>query len=62
MKWSYDVRCNSVPTILLLMQDKLYALGGLKVINQDLCVLVLFHCALSDGGGCGGDRQKGFFG
>ncbi|KAH6796523.1 Rho GTPase activating protein with PAK-box/P21-Rho-binding domain-containing protein [Perilla frutescens var. hirtella] len=30
MKWSYDARCNSVPTILLLMQEKLYALGGLK--------------------------------
>ncbi|KAL1550226.1 Rho GTPase-activating protein 2 [Salvia divinorum] len=40
MKWSYDARCNSVPTILLLMQEKLYALGGLKAegifrINPD---------------------------
>ncbi|KAI3460847.1 hypothetical protein Pfo_017510 [Paulownia fortunei] len=30
MQWSYDTRCNSVPTILLLMQERLYALGGLK--------------------------------
>ncbi|PIN13410.1 hypothetical protein CDL12_13968 [Handroanthus impetiginosus] len=30
MQWSYDTRGNSVPTILLLMQDKLYAQGGLK--------------------------------
>ncbi|KAL9142792.1 hypothetical protein ABFS82_14G194700 [Erythranthe guttata] len=29
MQWSYDTRSNSVPTILLLMQQKLYALGGL---------------------------------
>ncbi|KAG6426866.1 hypothetical protein SASPL_111101 [Salvia splendens] len=40
MKWSYDARRNSVPTILLLMQEKLYALGGLKAegifrINPD---------------------------
>ncbi|KAL6527620.1 Rho GTPase-activating protein 2 [Orobanche minor] len=30
LQWSYDSRCNSVPTILLLMQERLYALGGLK--------------------------------
>ncbi|KAL2236526.1 rho GTPase-activating protein 2 [Sesamum indicum] len=30
MQWSYDMRGNSVPTILLLMQDKLYAQDGLK--------------------------------
>ncbi|KAK4408013.1 Rho GTPase-activating protein 2 [Sesamum angolense] len=30
MQWSYDARGNSVPTILLLMQDKLYAQDGLK--------------------------------
>ncbi|CAA0828564.1 Rho GTPase-activating protein 2 [Striga hermonthica] len=30
MQWSYDTRCNSVPTILLMMQERLYALGGLK--------------------------------
>ncbi|XP_047335285.1 rho GTPase-activating protein 2-like [Impatiens glandulifera] len=30
MQCSYDSRGNSVPTILLLMQDKLYTQGGLK--------------------------------
>ncbi|KAL3621699.1 Rho GTPase-activating protein 2 [Castilleja foliolosa] len=40
MQWSYDTRCNSVPNILLLMQERLYALGGLKAegifrINPD---------------------------
>ncbi|KAD5316738.1 hypothetical protein R6Q59_031900 [Mikania micrantha] len=30
MQCSYDSRGNSVPTILLLMQEKLYAQGGLK--------------------------------
>jgi len=31
MQLSYDTRGNSVPTILLLMQRHLYALGGLQV-------------------------------
>ncbi|KAL8513487.1 hypothetical protein ACS0TY_012813 [Phlomoides rotata] len=40
LKWSYDTRCNSVPTILILLQEKLYALGGLEAegifrINPD---------------------------
>ncbi|XP_051131064.1 rho GTPase-activating protein 2-like isoform X4 [Andrographis paniculata] len=30
MQWSYDGRGNTVPTILLLMQQKLYSHGGLK--------------------------------
>ncbi|KAJ7565754.1 hypothetical protein O6H91_02G073400 [Diphasiastrum complanatum] len=30
MQCSYDSRGNSVPTILLLMQERLYALGGLQ--------------------------------
>ncbi|XP_027116512.1 rho GTPase-activating protein 2 [Coffea arabica] len=30
MQCSYDTRGNSVPTILLLMQERLYAQGGLK--------------------------------
>ncbi|EFJ18297.1 hypothetical protein SELMODRAFT_13019, partial [Selaginella moellendorffii] len=30
MQCSYDSRGNSVPTILLRMQDRLYSLGGLK--------------------------------
>ena len=31
MQLSFDTRGNSVPTILLLMQHRLYALGGLQV-------------------------------
>lgn len=31
MQCTYDARGNSVPTILLLMQERLYAQGGLKV-------------------------------
>lgn len=31
MQCSYDERGNSVPTILLMMQKRLYAEGGLKV-------------------------------
>ncbi|KAJ6950654.1 rho GTPase-activating protein [Populus alba x Populus x berolinensis] len=31
MQLSYDSRGNSVPTILLLMQRRLYAQGGLQV-------------------------------
>lgn len=31
MQCSTDSRGNSVPTILLLMQDRLYRQGGLKV-------------------------------
>lgn len=31
MQCSYDDRGNSVPTILLMMQKRLYAEGGLKV-------------------------------
>eukprot|EP00252_Welwitschia_mirabilis_P020276 TRINITY_DN4935_c0_g1_i1.p1 TRINITY_DN4935_c0_g1~~TRINITY_DN4935_c0_g1_i1.p1 ORF type:complete len:270 (-),score=41.17 TRINITY_DN4935_c0_g1_i1:497-1306(-) len=31
MQCSYDSRGNSVPTILLLMQKRLYSIGGLKV-------------------------------
>ncbi|GFQ07696.1 rho GTPase-activating protein 2 [Phtheirospermum japonicum] len=30
MQWSYDTKCNSFPTILLLIKERLYALGGLK--------------------------------
>ncbi|KAM0014303.1 putative Rho GTPase activation protein [Helianthus debilis subsp. tardiflorus] len=31
MQCSYDSRGNNVPTILLLMQERLYAQGGLKM-------------------------------
>lgn len=31
MQCSYDSKGNSVPTILLLMQERLYSQGGLKV-------------------------------
>lgn len=31
MQLSFDSKGNSVPTILLLMQERLYAQGGLKV-------------------------------
>ena len=33
MQCSYDPKGNSVPTILLLMQDRLYSQGGLKVLT-----------------------------
>jgi hypothetical protein len=32
MQCSYDSKGNSVPTILMLMQDRLYSQGGLKVL------------------------------
>ena len=35
MQCTYDGKGNSVPTILLLMQERLYAQGGLKVIIHD---------------------------
>lgn len=34
MQLSYDSRGNSVPTILLLMQRRLYAQGGLQVHDE----------------------------
>lgn len=34
MQCSYDHHGNSVPTILLLMQERLYHQGGLKVLYQ----------------------------
>jgi len=39
MQLSFDTRGNSVPTILLMMQKRLYALGGLRVntILPNLC-------------------------
>lgn len=36
MQCSYDSRGNSVPTILLLMQRRLYCLGGLQVCMPHL--------------------------
>jgi len=36
MQCSYDERGNSVPTILLMMQKRLYSEGGLKVCS--VCV------------------------
>lgn len=35
MQCTYDGKGNSVPTILLLMQETLYVQGGLKVIIDD---------------------------
>lgn len=34
MQCSYDLRGNSVPTILLLMQRRLYEQGGLQVCSS----------------------------
>ncbi|XP_051131062.1 rho GTPase-activating protein 2-like isoform X2 [Andrographis paniculata] len=45
MQWSYDGRGNTVPTILLLMQQKLYSHGGLKV-TLDFPLLLLFLSCL----------------
>ena len=33
MQCCYDSKGNSVPTILLLMQERLYMQGGLKVVS-----------------------------
>lgn len=42
MQCSYDSKGNSVPTILLLMQERLYSQGGLKVAVIDIfCVHLL---------------------
>lgn len=41
MQCCYDSKGNSVPTILLLMQERLYAQGGLKVLFN---LTVLAHC------------------
>lgn len=38
MQCSFDTRGNSVPTILLLMQERLYAQDGLKVYTPNLTV------------------------
>lgn len=36
MQCSYDVKGNSVPTILLLMQERLYSQQGLKVWKLEI--------------------------
>ena len=46
---SYDTRGNSVPTILLLMQRHLYALGGLQVHHLDLSFSALHFVTFSHG-------------
>lgn len=51
MQCSYDEKGNSVPTILLLMQQRLYSQQGLKVIeigNQKLRFLRIFYIPLVD--------------
>lgn len=41
MQCSYDSKGNSVPTILLLMQERLYSQGGLKVgTNIMICFVI----------------------
>lgn len=49
MQCSYDDRGNSVPTILLMMQKRLYSGGGLKVclclffeLTAKLALMLLF--------------------
>ena len=49
MQLSYDTRGNSVPTILLLMQRHLYALGGLQVYHLDLSFSALLLVTFSHG-------------
>jgi hypothetical protein len=41
MQCGYDSRGNSVPKILLLMQERLYAQGGLKVLNYFYRIIFL---------------------
>jgi len=41
MQCSYDHNGNSVPTILLLMQERLYHQGGLKVPPLPMLLLLL---------------------
>jgi hypothetical protein len=40
MQCTYDGKGNSVPTILLLMQERLYAQGGLKVRHHELLIFI----------------------
>jgi len=42
MQCSYDSKGNSVPTILLLMQERLYSQGGLKVSTKFMMIYVNF--------------------
>lgn len=42
MQCSYDHNGNSVPTILLLMQERLYHQGGLKVHPLNISITVVF--------------------
>lgn len=44
MQCSYDSRGNSVPTVLMLMQQRLYEQGGLQVyllISNKKCVTII---------------------
>lgn len=43
MQCSYDSKGNSVPTILLLMQERLYSQGGLKVSAKFMIILSIFQ-------------------
>lgn len=43
MQCSYDSKGNSVPTILLLMQERLYSQGGLKVSAKFMIILLIFQ-------------------
>jgi hypothetical protein len=44
MQCTYDGKGNSIPTILLLMQERLYAQGGLKVItHSELSFFIVFY-------------------
>lgn len=42
MQCSYDQNGNSVPTILLLMQERLYNQGGLKVCRLNILAPAVF--------------------
>lgn len=42
MQLSFDSRGNSVPTILLMMQRRLYAQGGLQVLDYQSLVIPFF--------------------
>lgn len=49
MQCSYDHRGNSVPTILLKIQSRLYSEGGLRVCSFCVVVKSKLHCWLLHG-------------
>lgn len=47
MQCSYDQRGNSVPTILLMMQKRLYSGGGLQVCDFYTLASIVVDCYIN---------------